>query len=251
MSELEAAITDVGTLLVQVQKYRRGAGDEGHALRRDALALGDAARRQNRRGALDAAASRGLLSDAQALVARLRALLAAIRSMPAYGAAITAHAAGDQDALAQLLPGIFTDLEPVPPTPDLFQAIAWRRRGRPRPAADLVAEVVRARDEGLAAEGDDLSPGTDASLVAVVLRAEPPLDEPLVLRVAAGALGLPFYRLTETGEYLLYTSRLRAPLSARLAHALDEGEIESSPLDYGRYRAELAAALAAAGVPVD
>src|SRR5437870_2399153 len=95
VGELEAAVADTGALLVRAQKYRRGAGPEGSALAREALALGDAARRLHRRDALDAAAATRLLDEAHALAARLRALIAAVREAPEYRAAVAAHAAGD------------------------------------------------------------------------------------------------------------------------------------------------------------
>ena len=67
MTELESAIADTGALLVQVQKYRRGTEPEGAALARDAMALGDAARRLHRRDALETAAVTALMAEAHAL----------------------------------------------------------------------------------------------------------------------------------------------------------------------------------------
>jgi len=251
VGELEAAIADLGTLLVRVEKYRRGNNPEGTALRREALALGDSARRLHRRDALDETAAEGLLAEVEALAGRLRVLLSAIRHDGDYRAAVAAHAAGDQRALARLLPVIFDGLEPVSPPPALFHGVPWRRRGRVRPAAELAAEVVRAREEGLLAEGDDLSPGIDPELAAVQLQDTPPGDGPLVLRLPAAAIAVPVHRLTHTGDYLAHAPRLRAPFDVLLATELAPDEVDVAPSDYLRYRDELSARLAAAGVPVE
>ena len=151
VTELESAIADSGALVVRAQKYRRGAGPEGAALLGAALALGDEARRLHRRDALDAAGTARLLAEARALAERLRALLDEVRAGPDYRAAVAAHRAGDRAALARLLPAIFAGLEPAPAPGDFFAALAWLRRGRPRPAEEVVGEVCQhyqvARDE--------------------------------------------------------------------------------------------------------
>jgi hypothetical protein len=254
VGELEAAIADTGALLVRAQKYRRGAGAEGGALVREALGLGDAARRLHRQDALDEAAARRLLAEAGALAERLRTLIAGVRGAPDYRAAVRAHTAGDHATLARLLPSIFAGLEAAPAPIDLYTPLAYLRRGRLRPVAELVAEVVEARTQGLAAEGDDLSPGADAELPAVAFRPEAPTGEPMVLRVPAGALPVPVLRLTESGDHLVHVVRLRAPLAVRLAERLEAEEqprVEIAAADYARHRDALAAALAAAGVPVE
>src|SRR5262245_39500769 len=117
---LEAAIADAGTLLVRLEKYRRGVGPEGDALSRAVTALGDRARRSHRDDRLDAAVTGEFVADAERLVAELRELLATIQRGPDYRAARTAHAAGDQAALQRLLPAIFSELEVVAAPAMLF-----------------------------------------------------------------------------------------------------------------------------------
>jgi len=254
VTALEAAIADAGALLVRVQKYTRGAGPAGAALGREALALGDSARRLHRTQRLDGDAAAQLLAEARALGERLRAFLGEIRADAVYRDAVAAHAAGDQPALTRLLPAVFAGLEPVTQWPDLFVPLVSVRRGRPRPVADLVADVVRVRDEGLEAEGDDLSPGADAELPAVVLSQDPPGDEPAALRFPGGSFPAPVHRLWATGEHLVYVRRLRAPFVVRLATAAADDEqrrLETSPAEDTRRRAELGRALTAAGIPVE
>jgi hypothetical protein len=251
VGELESAIADLGALVVRVQKYRRGAGAEGAGLFRAAMDLGDAARRLHRHERLDVPAARRLLDDARELRERLLALVADIRASAEYRAAVAAHAAGEPSALAAALPAVFAGLEAVSAPSSLFQAVPWRRRGRLRPVADLAADVLRLRDDGLPAEGDDLSPGADRDLPAVVLEELPPSDEPVAVRVAPAVLDVPVHRLTATGDYLVHTPRLRVPFAVRLAPALAADEAESVTVDYPAYRDALAARLRDAGIPVE
>ena len=250
LSDLEAAIADAGALLVRAQKYRRGAGPEGAILLRDVMAVGDAARRLHRREALDASTAAGLVADARGLVARIRELVGTVHADPPYRAAVAAHAAGDQLSLARALPEIFHGLVPVTAPHELFHPVPWRHRGRPRPAVDLAADVRKVLAEGVVAAGDDLSPGVDPALPAVVLQGERPCDEPVVLCLTGSALPAPLYRLQDTGEFLVYVPRLWVPTTVELAPRLDPGLLEEAAVDYPRYRDDLRAALTAAGTPL-
>lgn len=248
MSELEAAVADVGALLVRARKYRRFAAAGGPGLEREAFAVGDRARALHRRQALDAGAARVLRDQARAIGGRLAALVAETRAAPEYRAAVAAHGAADAATLGRTLPAIFAGLEPVPAPPDLFHAVAWRRRGRPRPPADLAAAVARARAEGIAPEGDERAPGVDPELPAVVLTAEPPADEPLLLRLAAADAPHVVHRLADSGEYLVHLPALRAPFETVLRTAPESDEIETGLADFDAWRDGVAAALAVAGV---
>ena len=136
------------------------------------------ARRLHRRDALDRVAGSRLLGEARVLADALRDVLADIQRAPAYRAAVAAHAVADAPALVRLLPEIFAGLEPEPPGADLFIPVAWLRRGRLRPPADVGAEIVQARAAGVPGEGDDVSPGADAASITT-----PNLDLP---RISAG-----------------------------------------------------------------
>jgi len=253
VSELESAVADIGVLLVRAEKYRRAADPDGVRLRRDALALGDAARRLHRRDGFDAATVTTLLDEAQALADGLRGLVAGVRASPAYRDAVTAHAAADVATLARVLPEIFADLEPASGRGTLFAALPWLRRGRLRPVDELAADVVTIARDGLPAEGDDLSRGADPELPAVVLAATAP-EEPVLLRLAAEDVRGPLHRLAGSDEHLVHVPRLRAPVTVAIAadFAPDEQlRVELAPADYARHRDALAAALAAAGVAVD
>jgi hypothetical protein len=250
LTELETAIADGGALLVRIQKYRRGTTPEAAAVVRDALAVGDAARRLHHRAALDASALDRLLAEAGTIVGRLRGLLAAVHGAPEYRTAVAARAAGDQATLARVLPEVFAGLEPLSPVPDLYVPVAWRSRGRPRAGAELASDVAAIGTRGLPAEGDDLSPGTDPLLGAVALADVPPDDEPVLLRLPVGTVALPVYRHADTGACLIYVDALRTPVVVRLATEPGTEQLRVV-FDWPAWRAELVDALETAGIPTD
>src|SRR5262249_54790829 len=214
---LERAIAEAGGLLVELEKFRAGSGDDLPALRPEVLALGDRARRPHRK-ALLADAARPLLEKGNALVGRLRTALRALRESPTYRAATAAHAAGDHAALARLLPELFEGLELVPEPPPLFHAMSWLRRNRPRPPADVAAEIARLRAEGIEAEGDALERGVDPELPAVPLLDERPAADPVCLRFAPHAPPPAGSRPAHSGHPLAHTRPRRAPVETPRAH---------------------------------
>ena len=244
---LERAITEAGGLLVELEKFRAGSGDDLSALRPEVLALGDRARRLHREDLL-ADAARPLLEEGNALVGRLRTALRALRESPTYRAATAAHAARDHAALARLLPELFEGLELVPEPPPLFHAVSWLRRNRPRPPADVAAEIARLRAEGIEAEGDALARGVDPELPAVPLLDERPTDDPVCLRFAPDALPPAVYRLADSGDHLVHVRLLSAPFEVLVADALDPEEVGEITFDPAPYRDALLRALRDAGI---
>jgi hypothetical protein len=251
VGSLEAVIADAGTLLVRLEKYRRGVGPEGAALARAVVALGDRARRWHREDRLDAAVTGEFVGDAERLVAELRELLASIQRGPDYRAARTAHAAGDHGALQRLLPAIFSGLDVVSAPAELLYTVPWLRRARPRPAAQLADAVQRMHSEGLPAEGDDLAPGVDVDLPAVTFATELPPAEPVALRIDGTTLAPPIFRHADTGDHLVHVPHLRTSFTVVLRTTLDEDGGGDAAEDYPRYRAELATALADRGLRVE
>jgi hypothetical protein len=246
---LEAAIADAGTLLVQLEKYRRGVGPEGAALSRAVVALGDRARRGHRQDRLDAAVTGEFVADAERLIAELHELLAGIRGGTDYRAARAAHAAADHTALLRLLPAIFSGLDVVPAPPVLFHPVPWLRRGRPRPPAELADAVQRMHAEGVPGEGDDRAPGVDVDLPAVTLTLELPAGEPLALQISGATLDRPVLRHADTGDHLVHVTRLQTPFSVVLRSSLDDDGDAAE--DYPAFRLELARVLADRGLRVE
>jgi hypothetical protein len=245
---LEVAIADAGRLLVELEKFASGQAQPARTLRADVLALGQRARRLHRAGGLDEAAA-ALVTDAEALLRRLRDLLRATRDAADFGAAVRAQEAGDHATLATLLPRLFAGLEHVGAPPALFRSVDWLRRNRPRPAADVVGDVVRLRDEGIAAEGDPQAPGIDPQLPAVALQLDPPA-EPILLRFAGADLPPAVFALRDTQEHLVHVTLLRAPFEVVLPDVLDPEDLGEISLDHPRYRAALEAALEPTGLRV-
>ncbi len=249
-SALEVAIADAGQLLVELEKFRMPEAGAAADLRAAALALGGRARRMHRSGTLDDAAAARLLREAEALVVQAREQLRHLRNAPTFRAAVTAHRDGDCTTLARLLPILFTGLEHVPQPPVLFHVPTWLRRNRPRPAGDVATEVAHLRDQGLAATGDAHSPGSDPDLPAVMLLAQEPVADPILLRFAPGALPPAVFRLEDGGEHLVHVPQLRAPFTIVVPECLDAGELGDVVLDHVRYRGELLEALARAHLAV-
>jgi hypothetical protein len=245
--ELEGLLVQVGTCLVRLEKYRRGASPHALAHRRSALDLGAHARRLHHRSALDASAASALTARARALLGHLTQLLADIQAAPEYRAAADRHAA-QAGSVAAAAAEVFAGLDVIAPPRDLFAAIPWLRRGRPRPVADLAAEAARVCAEGLPADGDEIAPGVDPALPAVALQPEPPVDEPLVLRIPGTDVPDPVARLTDTGEYLVHCVRLHVSPGLWLRTHLDSDALEGAVADYPRHRRDLADALATLGL---
>jgi hypothetical protein len=249
-TELEGTIADTGLLLIELEKFRVAPASPVAALRAQALALGDRARRLHRTGMLDDASVASLVREARALVERLRRALQDVRAAPAYREAVAAHRGGALTVLATLLPELLVGLEHVAAPPVLFHPVSWLRHNRPRPPADLAAEVANLRDTGLAASGDATAWGSDPELPAVPLLALQPADDPIALRFEPGDLPPAVFRLRETDEHLVHVPVLRSPFTAVLPGTLDPDELGEISLDHPRYRAELLDALGRLAVPV-
>jgi len=246
---LELAVADAGRLLIELEKFRASREGALAALRSEVLALGDRSRRLHRAHRLDEGEV-AVLRVGHQVIERLRAALQSLRESPPYRAAVAAHASGDHAALARLLPALFEGLEHVPAPPPLFHAVLWLRRNRPRPAQDLVAEIARLLDEGIAPEGDLLAWGTEPALPAVELLDERPAADPIIVRFAAGSLPPAVFRLSESRTYLVHVPVLRAPFEVLVAESLDPEELGEMTLDHAAYRHDLLAALHHAGIAV-
>ena len=245
---LERAVAETGGLLVELEKFRAGSRGDLATLRAEALGLGDRARRLHREHLL-AGATGPLVQEGNALVERLRRSLRELRDSPAYRAATAAHGAGDHAVLAAVLPDLFEGLALVPAPPPLFHAVSWLRRNRPRPPADIAAEIARLQHQGIEAEGDALARGVDPALPAVPLLDERPAGDPVSLRFAPDALPPVVFRLVDSGDHLVHVPLLTARFEVLVAESLDPDEVGEITLDHARYRDDLLRALGDAGVP--
>src|SRR5512143_2142409 len=126
-----------------MDKFRAADTDEARRLRAAALAVGDRARRAHRHGALDAALARALHGEVAATHVALTGWLAAVRTSPLYRRAVDALLDGDDSALRASVGDLFAAVRIVEAPPALFHPVAWQRRGRPLPAAEVVASIVQ------------------------------------------------------------------------------------------------------------
>jgi hypothetical protein len=249
VTALETAIADLGALIVQVDKFRAGDADDARALRAACLAMGDRARRAHRRGALDEALARELLADAEAARTSLAGWLGRVRHSAPYRAAVAALAAGDDAVLRASLATLYAGVA-VAPAPDaLFHQVAWQRRGRPRPAADVARELARLRADGLPGDGDAEAPGVDPALPGVLFHREPPPGAPVFLALRGDACP-PWVLALPTGDVVVPGAIVRVPFVVATADP-DAEDLDAWTLDPLAFRDELVAALRAEGVPLD
>jgi len=195
--ELEAALTTGGTLLVWAEKYRHADADALPTLRSRLLALGDRARRLARAGDLEAETAHEVLAAVTTINTATRRLIADRRSSVPYRRAVEARRAGDFPQLAALLPEIFVDLDVGPPPDAAFWTPVWQSRGRPLAAERIVSELRELRALGIAASGDDMTPGVDPDLRGVLLSFPMPPGAPLALRYKGTRLPVPALRLRD------------------------------------------------------
>jgi len=246
VSALEAAIADVGMLLVQMDKFRAGETGDARRLRAAVLTIGDRARRAHRHGALDGALARELDADVAAARASLVDWLARVRASGDYRRAVDALARGDRVTLRATLPALFAAVRAVDAPPVLFHSVDWQRRGRPRPAADVAREVARLAAEGLPAENDATTLGVDPELPGVVLLTAPPIGAPVHLVLRGDARPAWVLEL-ESGDAVAPGAALRTSFAVGLAEP-DTDELDEWTLEPAAYRDELAAAMRAQGL---
>jgi len=246
---LEQSLADCGLALVELDKFRAAHGDDVAALRTRALTIGHRARRLHRDRGLDhPTAENQLLADALAVRTGLRQAVRRLRTSPDFRAAVEAHRSGHHTQLATLLPALFDGLEFVPTPPALFHPIPWLRRNRPRPPADIAADILHLRDHGLEADTDALAPGLDPDLPAVPLAAVAGGGDPVILRFHPGSLPPVVFRLHPAERFLAHVAPLRAPFVVLVPEALDPDELGEISVDHPRYRERLLDAFAAHGI---
>jgi len=244
---LEEAVGDLGSLLVQLDKFRAARAPDAEALRRACLALGDRARRAHRHGTLDPVLAASLAADAVAARTALQGWLAALRSSPPYTAAVTALAAGDDARLRASLVALFEGVASAPRPATVFHAVTWQRRGRPRPVAEIADDLVRLRAEGLPGDGDPGAPGVDPALPGVTFSIAPPPGQPIYLTIRGGrpdwVLVLP------DGDVVVPGARVHVEATVVLADPAD-ADLDEWTMDPVALRDALEGALVARGLPV-
>jgi hypothetical protein len=249
VTALEEAIAELGTLIVQMDKFRAAGADDARRLRAASLAIGDRARRAHRHAALDPGLARELHADATAARTALAGWLADVRASPAYAAAIEAVSRGDA-SVYDAWPAVFAGVAATAPPAILFHPVDWQRRGRPRPAAEIADDLAAWRDDGLPGEDDPLAPGVDPALPAVLFHAEAPAGAPLCVAVRGDARPPAVLRLASSGDVLVPGARARLAFAVSLA-APDADELDAWTLDPVAFHRALVDALAARDVPLD
>jgi hypothetical protein len=240
---LEQAITDAATLLLRVDKYRRGREADVAGIRRAVADVGARARRAHR-AATGGEAMAGLRDEARSLAVTLEEIVAEVLGSRPYREAVAAYGREDVATLRPLLFGIFTDLSDGPTSGGIFAPIDWSGRRGPRPPEDVVTAVDAVREEGFPASGDSLDPGVDPDLPAVTFGTGWPDGAPVALACRAERLGTPSV-LGPAGEVLVHQPRLRVEFEVVFQLARDR--VDEWVEDPARYRSALAPLLEGRG----
>lgn len=241
--EIEQAIADAATVLLRLDKYRRGREADVAALGRRVADVGARARRAHRSGhGLDTLEA--LRDETLDLLASLRVVVAEVLESDAYRRAVAAFGRGDHAALQPLLFEIFAGLGPGQIEGELFVPLEWSGRRGPRPPDEMLAAIETLRAEGLAASGDVLEPGVDPDLPAVALSGAWPDGAPVALACRVDDLPGPAVR-GPTGEVLLHRPVLQLPFD--VVFQLDREAVDEWVDDPLHYRRVLAPLLEARG----
>jgi hypothetical protein len=257
VSALEAAIADLGTLLVQMDKFRAGAAADARDLR--------AACHANRRprpaartstAALDVAWRRSCSGDrGRRTGSRSRALARGRpQRLPAHTRGVAALAAGDVAGAAQPhVPALFAGVEDVTPPPVLFHPVAGSVAARPlarrrqSPPTSMASGAPRGSRATTTSRRRRRSGGCPASLVGgTAARRARSTSASASAGAARGRSGSSRSRATVVGA----GARLVTPFAVGLASPDDE-DLDEWTLDPAAYRDALAAAITARGLPLD
>ena len=148
-TELEAAIADTGLLLVELEKFRVAPASPVAALRAEALALGDRARRLHRTGTLDDAAVASLVRRG---TRPGRAPAASAPGRPRRAGLSRRRRGAPRRAISPSSPpccrSSWSAWSTSPRHPSLFHPVTLAATQPAATAADVAAEVANLRDHG-------------------------------------------------------------------------------------------------------
>jgi hypothetical protein len=249
---VEAQTAEIGRLAGEGDRYRLVRLGGAPALLDESLALAREARRLHRRRPDDAAAIAAIAQRLGTVVSRYAALIQTACTTDEYVAAVAAWRAGDGLALARLIPAVFAEVGLAVVGDFLYHPIPVMGHGnRPIDPATVAARAVTESEDGLTPAEPGSGTASDEALRAILLYPVwSSVDSPVALRLRAGAVSVPFFRLRDANEILVYAPRLSTKFDIAVAATIpDQERWPEVGVDYVEYRDALAAALAAAGHP--
>jgi len=241
-AEVEVAIRDTATLLLRLEKYRRGREDDIEGDRVLLAGLGARARRAARdRDDEELLAIR----DAVAAVGRrATGTIESIVRSAQYRLAVAAHRNQDATTLEPLLLDIFADLERAPTSGEVFAPVAWSARRGPKSPEEVTAVFEGLREGGLNADGDSLDPGVDPDLPAVGFRFAWPDGAPVAVACRLEELPQPAL-IGAAGEIFVHRRVVKTPFT--IVFQLDRSLVDEWIEDPNAYRTALVPRLRARG----
>jgi hypothetical protein len=253
---LEHAMADLSRRYTAARIFRSLAvRAEGEWLPRIAE-LGRELRKLARQGGIAEADLKPVATTILALATDWEAALQAVRSSSLYEEARTAVASGDVPATQQLLPQLFTDMEPVRASTALylpFEPSSGRRKPGHSPflsPAECAQRLQALRTAGVGAEvhGDDWWEQDFPYIACALTPAD--LEQPIWLRADTVDLPLALFAAHRGTTHRLYTRRLEAPLSVGLEPEAGDEWWLAYERSYADFRSRLIAELQSCDMPI-
>ncbi len=248
-----ALIEEVSRIAQGARKYRALATTIADPTFDRMLAIGGEIRRAERAG------QRQPIADAVEEMRRLRRRceqgIRSVQEGASYRELVAAFHAGAVGRATELAEVVFTDVTIEVADRPLLWIFPLTARHLPShflPPDQCAEKIRKLAMNGIPAPTDSLSVGGDASIRPLPLAGTiDPTDGPITLAYEPGAIPGPIGRLTESDIALWYAGSLRAPFSVRAAATVGDEWWHVRPAAYSAYLAELANALAAAGIPFE
>lgn len=248
-ARIESHVVAIGELFEQSRRYRPLAA-EAERLYLSATRIGARVRKasHNVRGA-DEDLSR-LAREIESVAAAVRRMVGDFLAGAAYRQMLQGLESGDCETTARLIGEVFADITPARAVGDLYLPLSAKRGEGvldPETAADMVARMAREGIEPQSAPGV----GADANVKPIRLSETlAGLDVPVVAILRGEDLSGPVFRAPEVGEVLVYSRRVKVPLSAGLRAQSPDDWLELRAGGYAEYRERCREHLTARGLAV-
>jgi hypothetical protein len=246
---IEAHVVAIGELLEQSRRYRPLAG-EAERLYLSASRIAARVRRSSRAAAAAEGDLARLERDIESVAEAARRMVGEFLVGPTYRAMLASLEREDSDDSSRLVAEVFADVEPAAARDALFLALPGKRGQRvldPETAADMVSRMAREGIEPQSTPGV----GSDANVHPIrFFEGVTGLEAAVLVVVSGKDVQAPTVHAPEVGEFLVYTQRLKVPLSAGLRRQSPDDWLEVRAGGYAEYRERCRELIAARGISI-
>ncbi len=249
LARIEEQVVAMGELLEQTRRYRPLAAESARLY--EAVSRVTArVRRANRDPSGAGLDFEALAQAVESSTRAVRHLLEEFHGSPTYRALLNALERDDAAECRRLVPEVFADVEPTTPAGDLHLPLSAKRGEGlldPDAAAEAVGRMVREGIEPQAGPGL----GADGNVRPIrFFQGITGIDSAAWVIVAGEAVRAPAFRAPDLDEVLVYTRRLRVPLSVGLRRESPDDWLEVRAGGYAPYRERCRERIQACGVAV-